>query len=125
MKRTWSSGLSRKLPVNCVVMVEEPGFSTPRTDMHMCSASSMTATPRGFENLLDRGRDLRGHVLLRLQPARIDIDQPRQLGKPDHPVHRLVGDMRLAHERHHVMLAMGVEGDVAHQHEIVVACRSR
>ena len=47
MKRTCSSGLSRKLPVNWVVMVEEPGFSTPRTDMHMCSASSMTATPRG------------------------------------------------------------------------------
>src|SRR5262245_25646284 len=48
MKRTWSSGLSRKLPVKCVVMVEEPGFSTPRTDMHMCSASSITATPRGL-----------------------------------------------------------------------------
>src|SRR6266540_235933 len=28
--------------------------------------------------------------------------------------------MRLTHERHHVMLAMGVEGDIAHQHEVVV-----
>ena len=111
--------------MNWVVIVEEPGFSTPRTDMHMCSASSMTATPRGLQDLLDRGRDLRGHVLLRLQAARIDVDQPRELGQPDHPVDRLVGDMRLADERHHVMLAMGVEGDVAHQHEIVVACRSR
>ena len=32
-----------------VVMVDEPGFSTPRTDMHICSASSITATPRGFK----------------------------------------------------------------------------
>ena len=59
-------------------------------------------------------------MLLGLQPARIDVDQAGELGKPHHPVDRLVGDMRLAHERHHVMLAMGVERDVAHQHEIVV-----
>ena len=59
-------------------------------------------------------------MLLGLQPAGIDVDQPRELGEPHHPVDRLVGDVRLAHERHHVMLAMGVEGDVAHQHEIVV-----
>ena len=67
-----------------------------------------------------RGRDLRGHVLLGLQPARIDVDEARKLGEPHHAVHGLVGDMRLAHERHHVVLAMGVEGDVAHQHEVVV-----
>jgi len=48
MKRTCWSGLSRNDPANWVVMVEEPGFSTPRNDMHMCSASSMTATPRGM-----------------------------------------------------------------------------
>ena len=28
--------------------------------------------------------------------------------------------MRFARERHHVVLAMGIEGDVAHQHEVVV-----
>ena len=28
-------------------MVDDPGFSTPRSDMHMCSASIITATPRG------------------------------------------------------------------------------
>ena len=73
-----------------------------------------------LQDLLDRGRDLRSHVLLRLQPPRIDIDQPRQLGKADHPVDRLVGDVRLASEGHHVVLAMRVEGDVAHKHEVVV-----
>src|SRR6188768_1407957 len=66
------------------------------------------------QNLFDGGRDLRGHVLLGLQPARIDVDQAGKLGEAHDPVHRLVGDMRLAHERHHVVLAMGVEGDVAH-----------
>src|SRR5437016_4364768 len=48
MKRTCWSGLSRNEPVNWVVIVDEPGFSTPRSDMHMCSAWSMTATPRGL-----------------------------------------------------------------------------
>ena len=48
MKRTCSFGSSRNAPVNCVVTVSAPGFSTPRSDMHMCSASIITATPRGF-----------------------------------------------------------------------------
>src|SRR5690349_2512929 len=48
MKRTCSPGSSRNAPVKCVVTVSAPGFSTPRSDMHMCSASIITATPRGF-----------------------------------------------------------------------------
>ena len=40
--------------------------------------------------------------------------------KPDHALDRPVGDMRLAVERHHVVLAMRGEADVADQHEIVV-----
>src|SRR5262245_14662014 len=74
-----------------------------------------------IEDLLDRGRDLRGHVLLGLQASRIDVDEARELGEPDHAIDRLVGDMRLAHEWHHVMLALAIEGDVAHQHEVVVS----
>src|SRR5262249_6860970 len=46
MKRTCSLLSSRNAPVKCVVTVRAPGFSTPRSDMHMCSASIMTATPR-------------------------------------------------------------------------------
>src|SRR5438046_6303106 len=34
----------------------------------------------GLEDLIDRGGNLRSEVLLRLQPPRIDIDQPRELG---------------------------------------------
>src|SRR5262249_54469 len=74
-----------------------------------------------IEDLVDRGRDLGGHVLLRLQAPRIDVDEARELGEPDHAVDWLIGDVGLADERHHVMLAVGVEGDVAHQHEVVVA----
>ena len=97
-----------------------PGFSTPRNDIHMCSASSITATPRGLSTSSIAVMICEFMMLLRLQPARIDVDQPRELGKSDHPLDRQVGDMRPAEERHDVVLAMRIERDVAHQHEIVV-----
>src|SRR5271169_5759011 len=37
---------SRNIPVNCVVVVETPSLRTPRMEMHICSASTRTATPR-------------------------------------------------------------------------------
>jgi NifU-like protein involved in Fe-S cluster formation len=69
----------------------------------------------------DELRDLRSQMLLRLQAVRVDIDQPRQLRQADHTIGRGVGDMRLAEERHHVMLAVRIEADVPHQDEIVIA----
>src|SRR5262245_21164639 len=45
--RSCSLGLSRKMPVNWVVTVSEPCLRTPRMDMHICWASSITAQPRG------------------------------------------------------------------------------
>src|ERR1700674_1246143 len=47
-KRTCSAGSSRNTPVNWVVTVETPCFITPRMAMHRCSASIITAAPRGF-----------------------------------------------------------------------------
>src|SRR5579883_3071356 len=44
-KRVCSLGTSRNTPVNCVVTVETPCLRTPRIDMHICSASTSTATP--------------------------------------------------------------------------------
>ena len=41
-------GRSRNTPANCVVTVEAPGFFTPRIAMQLCSASIITATPRGL-----------------------------------------------------------------------------
>ena len=74
-----------------------------------------------LEDLFDRGGDLRGEMLLRLQAVRIDIDQPRQLRQADDPVGRHVGDMRLAVERHHVVFAVRIELDVLDQDEVVIA----
>ena len=48
MKRTSWLGSSRNRPEKCVVTVSEPSLRTPRIDMHMCSASIITATPRGL-----------------------------------------------------------------------------
>ena len=78
-----------------------------------------------LQDLVDRGRDLRGQVLLRLQAPRVDVDQPRDLGQADDAPDRHIGDMRLAGERHHVMLAMRIERNIAHQHEVVVAAGFR
>ena len=47
--------------------------------------------------------------------------EPRQLRQSHDPFDRRIGDMRPAVERHHVMLALRGEFDVADQHEIVIA----
>ena len=36
----------RMMPRTAEVTVLEPGLRTPRTDMHSCSASTTTSTPR-------------------------------------------------------------------------------
>src|SRR3569623_300160 len=73
------------------------------------------------QRLVERRRDLRGEMLLRLQPMRECIDEARNLRQPDDAIDRRIGDVRLAVERHDVMLAMRMEFDVADQHKIVVA----
>ena len=60
-------------------------------------------------------------MLLGLQAAGEDIGEPRQLRQSHHPLDRRIGDMRLAVERHHVVLALRGEFDVADQDEIVIA----
>ena len=89
--------------------------------MHRCSASSITATPRGPQRLVDGVGDLRRQALLRLQAAGEDVDDAGELRQPDDALRRVVGDVRLADERHHVVLAMRLERDVAHEHDVVVA----
>ena len=38
---------SRSCPRTALVTVREPGLRTPRIDMHRCSQSTTTITPRG------------------------------------------------------------------------------
>ena len=84
MKRTCSVGSSRNEPVNCVVTVERPGFCTPRSDMHICSASSITATPRGLRisSIAVAICEVRCSCVCRR--LAIDVDQARELGQADH-----------------------------------------
>ena len=44
--RACSAGSVLNGPENCMVSVSAPGLRTPRIDMHMCSASIITAAPR-------------------------------------------------------------------------------
>ena len=52
-KRICSFGSSRKTPVKLRGQSSRPCLRMPRIDMHMCSASIITATPRGAEHVLD------------------------------------------------------------------------
>ena len=74
-----------------------------------------------LEHGIETRRDLGGHLLLDLQPPRIDVDQPRQLGNSDHAVARQIADVHAADDRRHVVLAMRLETDVAQHHHLVVA----
>jgi hypothetical protein len=53
--------------------------------------------------------------------SREDVDHASELGQADDPVGREIGDMDLADERHHVVLAMGRERDVADEDDVVIA----
>jgi hypothetical protein len=66
------------MPVKRLVKVEAPCLATPRTDMQVCSASIITATPRGFRTS-SIAADLGGQMLLGLQAAGEDIGQAREL----------------------------------------------
>ena len=88
--------------------------------MQRCVASQTTATPSGWIFSRDGLGDLVGHPLLQLQPAREDVDQPRNLAEADHLAVRDVGDVALAEERQQVMLAQAVEVDVAHDHHLAI-----
>ena len=66
--------------------------------------------------------DLRGQALLHLRPLRKGVHKARELRQPaDAPVGRRdVRHMRHAEERHEMVLAHGVERDVAHEHHLLV-----
>ena len=65
--------------------------------------------------------DLRGQPLLDLQRSGEGLDHARELGQPDDPLARQVGDVGDADERQQVVLAQRVERDVACDDELVVA----
>ena len=112
----------RKRPRTDEVTVTVPGFFTPRIDMHRCSASMTTRTPRGRQHLVDGVGDLGGHPLLDLQATGVAIDQPGQLRKTGDAavLGRDIRHVRLTQERHQVVLAQRSERDVTHHDHFVV-----
>ena len=65
--------------------------------------------------------DLAGELLLDLRAARVGLDEARELAESDDASVRDVADVGLAVERHEVVLADAVEGDVAQDHHLLVA----
>ena len=120
-KRTCSSGVSLNTPVKVEVSVVEPCLRMPRMAMHICSASIITATPRGLSTSWMTPAICAVMRLLRLQAMGEDIDDAGNLGQADDLAVRQIADMRLADDRHHVVLAMRMELDVADDDEIVIA----
>ena len=81
----------------------------------------------GVQLLDERVGDLRSQALLHLRALREHVHQARELRQSANaPVGRRdVGHVRHAEKRHQVVLAHGVERDVAHQHHFLVVLVER
>ena len=89
-------------------------FLMPRIDMHRCSHSVTTITPRAPAYSTSASADLLGQTLLHLRPASIHLNQSGELAQPHHPIlGGNVAHMGHAMERQQVMLAHRIQFDVA------------
>ncbi len=97
----------RNAPRTAEVTVLAPGLRTPRIDMHRCSHSTTTMTPRGSTIRGQRIGDLAGQPFLNLRPPRVEVDQTRQLRQPGDLalLVRDVADVGHPVKRHQVVLA--------------------
>src|SRR3546814_10309449 len=68
-------------------------------------------------------RNLTGQAFLQLQPARISVDEPRQLRNADHACPRPIGDVRYSGDRREVMLAGRYHGNRTQRARVFVAGR--
>src|SRR5690606_30095498 len=73
------------------------------------------------QHLLDALRDLRGHLFLHLEAARVGFHHARELADAHHLAVGQVAHVRLADDRCHVVLAVAFELDVAQHDHLVVA----
>src|SRR5690606_26769395 len=90
------------------------GHALVRADDHHAHAARL-------QHPLDAARDLRGHLLLHLEAARVGVHHPRELADADDLAIGQVADVRLADDRRHVVLAVRLELDVAQHDHLVVA----
>src|SRR5258708_15524263 len=73
-----------------------------------------------LENIVDARGNLRGELLLHLKPARVTVDDSRELADADDAIGGQVTDMGVADNGRHVMLAKRFETDVAEHHHFIV-----
>src|SRR5216683_2867306 len=81
--------------------------------------------PARCDHRVNRLRYLASHPLLKLKPARVCVDQARQLAQTDDLAVRHVADVRPPKEWKQVVLAHAVEGDVLHDDHVVEAVEGK
>jgi hypothetical protein len=64
--------------------------------------------------------DFGGETFLNLEATGVSVQHAGELGNADDAVAGKIGDMRLADDRRHVMLAMGQKRDVLEKDDVVV-----
>ncbi len=98
-----------------------PSFCTPRSDMHMCSASNTTPTPFGSSSHWSHPGDLGGQTLLDLEITGEQLDDAAELAQADDPLSGEIADVRNPVKRKQVMHAQRVKRDRAGHDQLVVA----
>src|SRR5438046_1758490 len=78
------------------------------------------ATAPRFQGAVQSLGDRLRHLLLELEPVRVDLDQAGDLAQAYHLAFRQVPDLDVAEEGQHVVLAEAVEGDVFDDDHLVV-----
>lgn len=79
------------------------------------------ADPARLEDLIDGVGDLCRQPLLHLEPARERVHDAGELRDADDPVTGQIADMHSSADCRHVVLAAGLERDVAQNDDVVVA----
>ena len=88
-------------------------------DLFLLSAGFYIIALGFYELFVDQLGDLPRHALLNLQAPGVDFDNAWNLRQADHLAAGNVGDMGLAEEGQHVVLAHRVHLDVADDHQLV------
>ena len=99
---------------------DRPGLADAAHDRAQVGRLDDDADALRLEPVLEELRDLLGEPLLDLEPARVHLDDARDLREPDHPAARDVGDRRRPEERQQVVLAERVERDVLDDDHLAV-----
>ena len=112
---------SRNAPSIMEVTMVTPGFMDAARRHALMRRLDHHGDALGLQNMLDAIGDLRAHLLLHLQAARIGIHHAGELGDADHLAVRQIADMGAPDDRRQMMLAMRFEPDVAQHHHFVIA----